>query len=343
MSEKKFDPLSEFKLISGKTWEQWQAEAKAEYGARQGNGHDASGAPQPPKRLKTTAEFFAEHVPLNYLLEPAIDASGLYTLTAKTGSGKTAFLILLAIALAFERRDLFRNAIEPGRVAYLTCENPRNFRMRLMAAVGEVGIDVAETAGKLLIQDWYGTPEEMLASLKLHAADGPFKLIIIDTMASFFPGDNSNDNAQVMDFLRKVRPLTELLGSPTVIIAAHPVKNAADDNLIPYGGGAILNEVDGNLTMQKETSNRVTFHWQGKIRGTEFDPLTFELREITSTAVRDAKGALLKMPFLKSCDPVRAEDSIRDEGNRKVQILREIAQFPGQTQSELCQKLNILN
>ena len=37
-------------------------------------------------------------------------------------------------------------------------------------------------------------------------------------------------------------------GEPCVIVACHPVKNASDDNLIPRGGGAFLNEVDGNLT-----------------------------------------------------------------------------------------------
>jgi len=82
-------------------------------------------------------------------------------------------------------------------------------------------------------------------------------------------------------------------------IAAHPVKNAADDNLVPYGGGAILNEVDGNLTMRKISSTRTEMHWQGKIRGIEFNPLQFEFREITSDSVRDAKGLLLKMPFLE--------------------------------------------
>ena len=97
-----------------------------------------------PKRLKTISKFIAEHVPLNYVLDLIIDAGGLYTLTAKTGAGKTAFLILLALAIAFERRDLFRNTIEPGRVAYLTCENPRNLRMRLMAALGELGNDPRE-------------------------------------------------------------------------------------------------------------------------------------------------------------------------------------------------------
>ncbi len=309
------------------------------YAKRTGNGHDKQA--QPPKRLKTLTEFFDEYEPLNYVVEPLIDAGGLYTLTGRTGSCKTAFLILMSIALACARSDLLRNTIEPGRVAYLTCENPRNFRMRMKAAFGELGLNYKEYENDLLIQDWFGTPEDMVASLKLHEKDGPFKMIVIDTLASFFPGDNSNDNTQVMAFLRGVRPLAELNGSPAVILAAHPVKNAADDNLIPYGGGAILNEVDGNLTMHLESATRTTLHWQGKIRGVEFDPLTFELREITSTLVTDKRGNPIRLPFLECSDPLKDIENVQAEGDRKIQLLIEIRDNPDQTQKQLCDKMNL--
>jgi hypothetical protein len=211
-----------------------------------------------------------------------------------------------------------------------------------MAALGELGIDPNEMDKYLLIQDWYGTAAEMVESLKLEQqADGAFKLIVIDTLASFFPGDNSNDNAQVMAFLRGVRPLTGLDGNPTVVIAAHPVKNAADDNLVPYGGGAILNEVDGNLTMVKMSSTRTMLHWQGKIRGIEFDPLQFELREITCAAVCDKNGALLKMPFLECCDPIKVAEAVRGEGDQKIRTLRDIQGHSGSTQTELCTRLGL--
>jgi len=32
-------------------------------------------------------------------------------------------------------------------------------------------------------------------------------------------------------------------------VSAHPIKNASENALVPYGSGAILNEVDGNLTL----------------------------------------------------------------------------------------------
>src|SRR5262245_62015671 len=41
------------------------------------------------------------------------------------------------------------------------------------------------------------------------------------------------------------------------LVAAHPIKNAPEDNLLPYGSDAILNEVDGNLTLWKNPNTVV--------------------------------------------------------------------------------------
>jgi len=49
-------------------------------------------------------------------------------------------------------------------------------------------------------------------------------------------------------------------GNVGIILGTHPVKNAADDNLIPRGGGAFLNEIDGNLTAACDESKVVEVH-----------------------------------------------------------------------------------
>ena len=38
---------------------------------------------------------------------------------------------------------------------------------------------------------------------------------------------------------------------------SHPIKNATEDQLIPYGSGAILNEVDGNFTLWKNEAEQL--------------------------------------------------------------------------------------
>ena len=70
----------------------------------------------------------------------------------------------------------------------------------------------------------------------------------VDTSATFFELENENDNAQMAAHARLMRSLTTLPGGPVVLVACHPTKSAADDNMIPRGGGAFLAEIDRILT-----------------------------------------------------------------------------------------------
>src|SRR5947199_5177266 len=91
---------------------------------------------------------------------------------------------------------------------------------------------------------------------------GGATLVIIDTSAAYFEGDQENDNKQQGDHARMFRSLTTFPGGPCVVVACHPPKNAGDDNLIPRGGGAFIAEMDGNLTIRKD-GMVVELHWQG--------------------------------------------------------------------------------
>ena len=119
------------------------------------------------------------------------------------------------------------------------------------------------------------------------------KLVIVDTAAAYFPGDDSNSNSQQGAYARLLRKLTMLNGLPAVLVNCHPVKNAMRENLLPLGGSAFLNEVDGNLTLWEEADKKVQLHWQGKFRGPDFEPLDFELRVAQSDKVHDEDGRLL--------------------------------------------------
>ena len=72
-----------------------------------------------------------------------------------------------------------------------------------------------------------------------------------------------------------------------MIAACHPKKDATV--LEPYGGGAFLHEVDGNLTI-KNNNGHVTMHWTGKYRGPDFAPVHFKLETVKCDAVRDSLG-----------------------------------------------------
>ena len=166
--------------------------------------------------------------------------------------------------------------MERGHVAYLAFENPDDTRVRFLAAANQHGVHLRDIAGQIEVFDVRKKPEQLCGEL---AVAGPFALILVDTLQAFFDGKSSNDNAELVDFLRRVRPMTKVRGAPAVIVSAHPVKNAGDDNLVPYGAGAILNEVDGNFTLTRH-GKRVELHWQGKLRGLDFHPLSFQIETV---------------------------------------------------------------
>jgi hypothetical protein len=117
--------------------------------------------------------------------------------------------------------------------------------------------------------------------------------VIVDTAAAYFTGVDPNSNGEQGLYARQLRELTFLPGKPAALVNCHPVKNAARDNLLPMGGSAFLNEVDGNLTLWSSAEKQVTLHWLGKFRGPEFNPLSFEITVATAPVVKDAEGRLM--------------------------------------------------
>jgi hypothetical protein len=106
-----------------------------------------------------------------------------------------------------------------------------------------------------------------------------------------------------------------------VVAACHPVKNASDDNLIPRGGGAFLNEVDGNLTAAKSMTGPVEVHWQGKFRGPEFAPISFSLRTVTHERLKDSKGRLVPTVVASALSEQGREDFARAQRSREDELL----------------------
>jgi hypothetical protein len=275
-----------------------------------------------PAQFKTVAAFCAEYVPISYAVEPFIRSSSLYTLTAKTGAGKTALLIIMALAVALGRSELLGREVEEGRVAYIAAENPDDLRMRIMVAAYILNIDLGDLGDRLVILDKRMKPEELRAKLKELTSNGPISLIIIDTLAAFFDGEDINNPVQGGEFMRGLRPLTQIKGAPSVVVAAHPKKNATDGELVPYGAGTILNEVDGNLTLRKVPGVVAELHWQGKLRGVEFEPVKFRFDLLTSPDVKDVKDREVQLPVLRPMAEADAERREKAEINRDAAVIR---------------------
>jgi hypothetical protein len=258
-------------------------------------------------RFKTLAAFIDEFQPISYRVEPILRSASVYTLTAKTGAGKTALLTIMTLAIATGRPDILGMEVERGRIAYCCFENPDDVRMRFMLACYHFLIEASEIADDIVFVDMRESPESLLDGVRAASKRAPFAAIVIDTFAAAFDGKDVNDNVATGEFMRRLRPITQLPGLTTVIVAAHPIKGASSENLVPYGGGAILNEVDGNLVLKKDAATGlVELHWQGKFRGLEFKPRLFRFEILSTPHVLDSKGRQVELPLLR---PTTEEDS----------------------------------
>ena len=97
------------------------------------------------------------------------------------------------------------------------------------------------------------------------------------------------------------------------------------------GGSAFLNEVDGNLTLWSGNERQTTLHWQGKFRGPEFDPMTFEMVEEHCDAVKDEDGVLLPSVVAKPMSEAEVEASEDRAEKEEDRLMR--AMYGAQTAS----------
>ena len=245
--------------------------------------------------VQSSAEFTRNYVPPDYLIDGLLQRRYVYSLTARTGSGKTAIVLTLASHIALGR-PLGDREVEKGKVLMFAGENADDVCARWIALAENTNFDVADievyfVPGRFKIS-------ELIEKIRDEAAKiGDISLLIIDTSAAYFEGDNENDNVQLGAHASRLRQLG-IPGGPTTIINCHPTKNADDENLLPRGGGAFLAEVDGNLTATKK-SMAVKLHWQGKFRGPEFEPISFLLKSVTTSRLRDSKDRPIFTVFAK--------------------------------------------
>jgi hypothetical protein len=285
--------------------------------------------------IKSSADFIRGFVPPDYLIDGLLQRRFIYSLTGKTGGGKTAVSLLFAAHVALGRPIGARH-VEHGRVLYFAGENPDDICMRWIAMAGEFGFDI-DAIPVHFIPGVFKI-SEMKDRITRDAKDiGEFSLVVVDTSAAYFEGDNENDNVQQGDHARRLRDnLTKLRGGPTVMVNCHPPKNATDDGLLPRGGGAFLAEVDGNLTCRK-VDEAVELHTQGKFRGPEFSPISFTLR--TVPAVKDSKGRKLSTVIARPLSDEGRDDLAAKNRSNENRLLIELAANPKATHAELAAKL----
>jgi len=247
--------------------------------------------------ILSSAAFIAGFVPPDYLIDGLVQRRFIYSLTAPTGTGKTAVALLLCASVALGR-PIAEYPVEQGRVLYLAGENPDDVRMRWLAMAQAMGFDI-ETIPVHFLPGVFKLSEIAQQIATEVERIGPVALIVVDTSAAYFEGSEENANVEMGIHARRLRNLVTMPGGPCVLVCCHPVKNAGPDNLLPRGGGAFVAEMDGNLTLSK-TDAVVTLHTQGKFRGPDFTPVSFMLASTTAERLKDSKGRSLPTVIAKA-------------------------------------------
>ena len=271
----------------------------------------APDAPQ-PDMIQSSGDFVSGFTPPDYLVDGMLQWRFCYSITAQTGIGKTTIAMLVAAHVS-TGRPLGALDVAKGTVLYLAGENPTDIQMRWLGLTRELNMDPATSDVHFL-----AGPKDLSQHAEAISAEVARKglrlaLVVVDTAAAYSTMEDENSNAQAGAYARQLRSLVNLPGGPCVVILCHPTKRAADNDLIPRGGGAFLAEVDGNISLQKREA-LVVAAAQGKFRGPEFPPISFALKTVYHPTLKDTRG--------RDIPTVVAEAISEDEGARLTATAR---------------------
>ena len=288
----------------------------------------------PPRLTWSSAEFVAGFVPPDYLVVGWLQRRFVYSLTAATGDGKTAIALLLTLAVS-QGSKLGKLEVKHGRVLYFAGENPDDIRMRWMAATQQQAL-TPENINNVYFVPGVFKFTEIGERIHEEMEARELALVVVDTSAAYFETDDENNNMQALSHAKRLRELSRLPGGPTVLICCHPTKNA--ENLVPRGGGAFLNEVDGNLTC-KRNDLAVELHWHGKFRGPDFAPLFFQLKVVTHERLTDSEGNLIQTVVALFLSDEGMRDISKHRRADEDQVLLSIGENPALSSRERAQQM----
>jgi AAA domain len=285
-------------------------------------------------RILSGAEFIAGHTPPVWLIDGIVQRSRLYACTSPTGHGKTAVWLFNA-CMVQAGRMIGQLETFQGNVLFLAGENPSDLEARMTGMAEALNIPTDRLP--YVLPGSFPLDEDGAEALRrdIKALGVPLALIVGDTASSFFPGEDENNNVQVGQYARTLRCLTECDGNPAVVALSHPVKNASRTHLLPRGGGAFLNELDGNLILWSDAMGEVTqLHWQGKIRGPDFSAFGYSLRAVP-TGLFDEKNrqemTIVAEPMSEEAVANHAKQTLANEDT----VLRSLKEPPDWSHTEI--------
>jgi hypothetical protein len=286
--------------------------------------------------------FTEDYVAPDWIIQGVLQRGRLYACTSLTAHGKTAVWLYNACMVA-NGFLIGGHRTLASDVLILQGENPDDLKGRIIAMTR--GSELANLPHIMPGHLQLGPEHIMRLRTECHDMALKLGLVIVDTAASFFPFEEENNNVQNGEYARdRLRPLTQLPGNPAVVVLCHPVKAATRDNLMPRGGGAFLNELDGNFTLWSEALGQTTqMHWQDKIRGPDFAPINYRLRPVALDGYLDNFG---RPPFSVVAEAITEDAALAQAASNLMtqnQVLKTMRDQPLLSMADIARHLNWLN
>lgn len=269
--------------------------------------------PVPPTQKQANGELIRtgdvwrrEYRPLVYAVDNLFVQGQLVAITGKTQSGKTAFAMKLAGCKA-NGKAFASHDCPQGHVLYIAVENEVDALHRYICMVEtQPGFDEAyfhvrtakdRKAVGVILEEF----ERYAAARKIELS-----MVIIDTAPAMSPVEDELNNTQQGDYARALRRFCSLPGRPVTLPLCHPNKHPHNaSECLPRGGGAFLNELDGNITLWPgDDVVEVAFT---KLRQLSWQPFQFRFTPIEATKTKDAKDNLLRSVSVEFIDDAERE------------------------------------
>jgi predicted transcriptional regulator len=259
------------------------------------------------------SDLLADYVPPKYLIERLFKEGYLYTLTGLTGSGKTAIALYIAWCVALGLPIGERKTNGDGRkVIYFAGENSDDVTQRLCGIIEESG-DILPSNFAVMPLAGREAAERSIAESITDGVD--IALVIVDTSTAYFAGEDENNNTELLAHAKWLRSFSKRLpGNPTVLVCCHPTKFAGEESMIPRGGSAFTNEVDGNLGCIKKGDFSVALQ-VGKYRDVPFPEIPFKRFVVFPQRLKE------KMPTILARH-ASAEELTQNKGELKSDDMR---------------------
>jgi hypothetical protein len=197
--------------------------------------------------IYTAADIMQRPLP-GWLIEPILPEGALGMLFGPPGVGKTFLALGFAKAVA-AGEDWLNHPVRPGTVLYVAAEGAGGLRKRLEA------LDVPkDTPSALFVIEpvYLSTKEhrdELRQQLEARGALASVRLIVIDTLAMSFTGDE-NSSQDIGGLMRGASELRAKTGA-TILFVHHSVKASAGRKNTPRerGSSALLGAVDTAMVL----------------------------------------------------------------------------------------------